>query len=84
MGTIGTKDDEKVNAALTKAIKSAHEANNNNDLVKSFVMIGNTKRVRRLARKVSFLKGYAEGKDEAEATLQEPSTTSWRMIRLNW
>ena len=71
MGTIGTKDDEKVNAALTKAIKSAHEANNNNDLVKSFVMIGNTERVRRLARKVSFLKGYAEGKDEAEATLQE-------------
>lgn len=68
MGSIGAKDDEKVNAALTKAIKaaSAHD-----DLVKSFVMIGNTKRVRRLARKVSFLKGYAEGKDEAEAALQQ-------------
>ncbi len=68
MGSIGTKDDEKVNAALTKAIKaaSAHD-----DFVKSFLMIGNAKRVRRLARKVSFLKGYAEGKDEAEATLKE-------------
>ncbi len=68
MGSIGTKDDEEVNAALTKAIKAASA---HNDLVKSFVMIGNTKRVRRLARKVSFLKGYAEGKDEAEATLKE-------------
>jgi len=72
MGTIGTKDDEKVNSALAEAIKGAHRVNvNDDDLVKSFVMIGNTKRVRRLARQVSFLKGYAEGKDEAEATLQE-------------
>eukprot|EP00985_Skeletonema_marinoi_P005506 scaffold2388_cov201-Skeletonema_marinoi.AAC.4 len=72
MGTIGTKDDEKVNAALAEAIKGAHRVNvNDDDLVKSFVMIGNTKRVRRLARQVSFLKGYAEGKDEAEATLRE-------------
>jgi len=73
MGTIGTKDDEKVNAALAEAIKGAHRVNvkNDDDVVKSFVMIGNTKRVRRLARRVSFLKGYAEGKDEAEATLQD-------------
>ncbi len=77
MGTIGTKDDEKVNAALAEAIKGAHRVNaendnnNDDDVVKSFVMIGNTKRVRRLARRVSFLKGYADGKDEAEATLQD-------------
>ena len=78
MGTIGTKDDEKVNAALAEAIRGAHRVNVKVDneniddyLVKSFVMIGNTKRVRRLARKISFLKGYAEGKDAAEATLQD-------------
>lgn len=75
MGTIGTKDDEKVNAALAEAIRGAHRVNadneDNDDLVKSFVMIGNTKRVRRLARKVSFLQGYATGKDVAEATLQD-------------
>ena len=79
MGTIGKDDDQKVNAALAEAIKGAHRVNVDNggkeeeedDVVKSFVMIGNTKRVRRLARQVSFLKGYAEGKDEAEATLQD-------------
>jgi len=58
MGTIGTKDDEKVNAALAEAIKGAHRVNAENDK-------------RRLARRVSFLKGYADGKDEAEATLQD-------------
>lgn len=76
MGTIGTKDDEKVNAALAEAIRGAHRVNVDNkynidDVVKSFVMIGNTKRVRRLARKLSFLKGYAEGKDVAEAALED-------------
>jgi len=80
MGTIGARDDKKVNAALAEAIKGSHRVNVDavgkggdsvDDVVKCFVMIGNTKRVRRLARRVSFLKGYAEGKDEAEATLQD-------------
>ena len=85
MGTIGTKDDEKVNSALAEAIKGAHRVNvNDDDLVKSFVMIGNTKRVRRLARQVSFLKGYAEGKDEAEATLQELFGQNACIIKVRW
>ena len=81
MGSIGTKDDEKVNSAIVEAIKGAHRINlnnkkndsddDNNGIVKSFVTIGNTQRVRRLTRKVSFLKGYAAGKDEAEKTLQD-------------
>ena len=85
MGTIGTKDDEKVNSALAEAIKGAHRVNvNDDDLVKSFVMIGNTERVRRLARQVSFLKGYAEGKDEAEATLQELFGQNACIIKVRW
>jgi hypothetical protein len=84
MGSIGTKDDEKVNSAIVEAIKGAHRINlknkrngsddsddDNNGIVKSFVTIGNTQRVRRLTRKVSFLKGYAAGKDESEKTLQD-------------
>ena len=45
--------------------------NSDDDIVKSFVTIGNTQRVRRLTRNVSFLKGYAAGKDEAEKTLHD-------------
>ena len=82
MGTIGTKQDEMVNAALVKAIKACDRVNNDNlhllqeneennevvagmkmKIVDRFVMIGNTERVRRLARNVPFLKGYASGKD---------------------
>ncbi|KAL7537489.1 hypothetical protein ACHAXR_007848, partial [Thalassiosira sp. AJA248-18] len=82
MGTIGTSEDEVVNSALARAIKGAHRANivdNGGDgddgdkkvAVERFIMIGNTDRVRKLARNVPFLKGYASGKDEAESTLKE-------------
>ena len=78
MGSIGNDKDEEVNAALSKAIKGAHRVNTNNNnqdddddnnnnakevVVERFIMIGNTKRVRRLASNVPFLKGYASGKE---------------------
>lgn len=86
MGSIGTADDEKVNSALVHAIKGAHRVNtehkttssdnDNNDngddvLVEKFVMIGNTETVRRVARNVPFLQGYASGKDSTEKALRE-------------
>ncbi|KAL7539742.1 hypothetical protein ACHAXR_012361 [Thalassiosira sp. AJA248-18] len=81
MGTIGTSEDEGVNSALARAIKGAHRANIEDNVgsddddqkvgVERFVMIGNTDRVRKLARNVPFLKGYASGKDEAESALKE-------------
>eukprot|EP00579_Thalassiosira_antarctica_P025888 CAMPEP_0202002460 /NCGR_PEP_ID=MMETSP0905-20130828/8294_1 /ASSEMBLY_ACC=CAM_ASM_000554 /TAXON_ID=420261 /ORGANISM="Thalassiosira antarctica, Strain CCMP982" /LENGTH=558 /DNA_ID=CAMNT_0048559365 /DNA_START=240 /DNA_END=1916 /DNA_ORIENTATION=+ len=72
MGAIGTDKDEQVNAALAAAIRASHRANDGDkDVVERFVMIGNTDRVRRLARNVSFLKGYASGKDEAESSLRK-------------
>lgn len=66
MGTIGTKNDAQVNAALVRAISGAHRINSNESIdatVEKFVMIGNPKRVRKLARSVPFLKGYADGKE---------------------
>ena len=74
MGSIGTNRDEEVNAALSRAIKGAYRINkydreeNDGDkkkkvVVERFVMIGNTKRVRRLASNLPFLKGYARGKE---------------------
>ena len=70
MGSIGTNQDEKVNAALSRAIRGAHRINNDNygeqddeKIVERFVMIGNTERVRRLASNLPFLKGYASGKE---------------------
>jgi len=79
MGTIGTEKDAAVNSALVRAIEAARNVNYDNDgtgeeeklVVERFVMIGNTDRVRRLARKVDFLKGYASGKDEAESSLRK-------------
>ena len=71
MGSIGTNQDEKVNAALSRAIRGAYRINNDNyeeedeneKIVERFVMIGNTERVRRLASNLPFLKGYASGKE---------------------
>ena len=71
MGSIGTNQDEKVNAALSRAIRGAHRINNDGEeeeedekkIVERFVMIGNTERVRRLASNLPFLKGYASGKE---------------------
>ena len=40
-------------------------------LVEKFVMIGNTETVRRVARNVPFLQGYASGKDSTEKALRE-------------
>ncbi|KAL9180524.1 hypothetical protein ACHAXT_010977 [Thalassiosira profunda] len=73
MGAIGTQKDEEVNAGQARAIRGAHRANVSGEASKvdTFVMIGNSDRVRRLARNVPFLKGYASGKDEAEASLRE-------------
>ena len=73
MGSIGTNQDEKVNAALSRAIRGAYRINKDNyeeeeedeneKIVERFVMIGNTERVRRLASNLPFLKGYASGKE---------------------
>ena len=73
MGSIGTNRDEEVNAVLSRAIKGAYRINkydreeDDGDkkkvVVERFVMIGNTKRVRRLASNLPFLKGYARGKE---------------------
>ncbi|KAL7552263.1 hypothetical protein ACHAWF_015495 [Thalassiosira exigua] len=69
MGAIGTDRDREINAAQANAVKGAHRANEiegegeGDDVVERFVVIGNAERVRRLARKVPFLKGYASGKD---------------------
>jgi len=75
MGSIGTDQDEEVNAGLARAVRGAHRANTNDNgsegVIERFVMIGNTKRVRRLASNVPFLKGYASGKEEAESSLRE-------------
>ena len=73
MGSIGTNQDEKVNAALSRAIRGAYRINTDYEeeeeeedekkIVERFVMIGNTERVRRLASNLPFLKGYASGKE---------------------
>mmetsp|Transcript_8446 Transcript_8446/g.17788 ORF Transcript_8446/g.17788 Transcript_8446/m.17788 type:complete len:146 (-) Transcript_8446:193-630(-) len=71
MGVIGTKDDEHVNAALVNAIRGAKRADQESEIIKRFVMIGNPRRVRRLSKKLPFLKGYANGKEEAESALRQ-------------
>ena len=73
MGSIGTSGDEAVNGALTNAVLGARRAVERDPDpvdVRRFVTIGNTDRVRDLARSVPFLAGYATGKDGAESTLR--------------
>jgi len=67
MGVIGTKDDEHVNAALVNAIHGAKRADQESEIIKRFVTIGNPRRVRRLSKKLPFLKGYANGKEVSAA-----------------
>ena len=74
MGSIGTSGDEAVNGALTNAVLGAKKASDQDQSpveVRRFVTIGNTDRVRDLARSVPFLSGYAAGKDGAESTLRK-------------
>lgn len=74
MGSIGTSGDEAVNGALINAVRGAMQASDQDQSpveVRRFVTIGNTDRVRDLARSVPFLRGYATGKDGAESALRK-------------
>ncbi len=80
MGVIGTKDDEYVNSALVNAIRGANRANQESERISRFVMIGNPRRVRRLSKKLPFLRGYANGKEVSSTSFFANSLLSFFLI----
>lgn len=66
VGSIGTENDEAVNAASGTAAVGAKRAG-----VGRFVFVGNAPRVRSLSKKVPFLKAYAAGKEISERLIRE-------------
>ena len=66
VGSINTPDDEIINAANGKAAVGARMGG-----ASKFVFIGNDESVRELSQSIPFLKGYAAGKEEAEAKICE-------------
>jgi hypothetical protein len=66
VGSMGTAGDLKVNAAAAAAARGAKRAG-----VRNFVAVGNSERVRGVARSVPFLRGYAAGKEESERVVRE-------------
>ena len=66
IGSINASDDEVINAASGKAAIGARMGG-----CQRFVFIGNDPSVRDLSKSVPFLKGYAAGKEEAEAKIRE-------------
>ena len=66
IGSINTPHDEIVNAASGKAAVGARMGG-----AHKFVFIGNDDKVRDVSKSISFLKGYAAGKEEAESKIRE-------------
>ena len=66
VGSINSPDDEIVNAASGKAAVGARMGG-----ASKFVFIGNDDSVRELSQSIPFLKGYAAGKEQAEAKIRE-------------
>eukprot|EP00566_Odontella_aurita_P009153 CAMPEP_0113593090 /NCGR_PEP_ID=MMETSP0015_2-20120614/38225_1 /TAXON_ID=2838 /ORGANISM="Odontella" /LENGTH=514 /DNA_ID=CAMNT_0000499731 /DNA_START=26 /DNA_END=1570 /DNA_ORIENTATION=+ /assembly_acc=CAM_ASM_000160 len=66
VGSIGTENDEAVNAASGTAAAGAKLAG-----VDRFVFVGNAPRVRSLSKNLPFLKGYAKGKEISERRIRE-------------
>ena len=66
IGSINTPEDEVINAASGKAAVGARMGG-----CQRFVFIGNDENVRDLSKSIPFLKGYAAGKEEAEAKIRE-------------
>ena len=66
IGSINTPDDEVINAASGKAAVGARMGGS-----QKFVFVGNDPSVRDLSKSIPFLKGYAAGKEEAEAKIRE-------------
>jgi len=67
VGSLGTDQDEIVNAASGFAAKGAKEA----PFVSKFVFIGNNPRVRSLSKSIPPLQAYAKGKEQAEDMIRD-------------
>ena len=78
VGSIGTDQDEVINAASGQAAIGAKQAG-----VKRFVFIGNDPRVREFSKKTP-LKSYAVGKEKAEAQIRESFPGSYTIIQPNF
>ena len=76
VGSIGSDDDERVNAANGVAAKAAHQAGCNR-----FVVIGNDPRVRQFANGLAPLKGYSAGKTAAEEVIRLEFPNAYTVIQ---
>lgn len=65
VGSFGDKDDLKINASNGAAAKGAQQAG----CVQRFVAVGNDPKVRAFSKN-TFLKNYAQGKEESEQVIQ--------------
>ena len=76
VGSIGTNDDERVNAANGVAAEAARQAG-----CSRFVVIGNDPRVREFASGLPPLQGYATGKNAAEDVIRREFPNAYTVIQ---
>ena len=76
VGSIGSNDDERINAANGVAAEAARQAG-----CKRFVVIGNDPRVREFASGLPALQGYASGKKAAEDVIRREFPHSYTVIQ---
>jgi uncharacterized protein YbjT (DUF2867 family) len=76
VGSIGNKEDERINAASGQAAIGAKQAG-----VQRFVVIGNDPQVREFSKSCPPLQNYASGKEKAEQIIKDNFPDSYTIIR---